>query len=182
MDGLKTEYRNTQDAGVLERMGNVKTGLVKAERAIVAEVAENPNNVEAGHAVAPKRRTNTDATPGSEARDAALRMVEDRSEELSAPAADQLDTVIRGDRFGVDSNYLRAVADPDYERAFAKKLMAVNGAESVLTAEENSAMLNVGRSMSERALAAGESATGGYAIPLTLDPSVCSPRTGLSTR
>jgi HK97 family phage major capsid protein len=86
--------------------------------------------------------------------------------------------VLRRDKFGLDSEYVAAISSPSYEKAFAKKLTGMNGAEAELEPDEREALLAVGRAMSMRAMAIGEGKTGGFAIPIALDPTVILTSTG----
>ena len=111
----------------------------------------------------------------SEARDAALRSVDaafDRGA-VDEPSGARLVDLVNRDVTGVDADYLAAIGDPVYERAFSRLLMnPTPGAQSLLSTEEQEAVQKVGRAMAQRGLAVGEGATGGYAIPLSLDPTV----------
>lgn len=101
----------------------------------------------------------------------ALRAIE-HSDAIDTRAGDHLEGLIRRDKFGFDAAYIAAVAEPAYLRAFFKKLMAVDGAEGILDTDEAEAMRAVAAAMSQRAMAVGAGATGGYAIPLALDPGL----------
>ncbi|HEX5374677.1 MAG TPA: phage major capsid protein [Solirubrobacterales bacterium] len=106
-------------------------------------------------------------------RDEALRSIYDRAGEIDATSGDRLVALVEADRAGIDSEYVSAVADPAYERAFARSITnPVPGAAGMLSAEEHRAMVRVGRSMEMRALGVSEGATGGFAVPLTLDPTI----------
>ncbi len=120
----------------------------------------------------PDRAPRRDTSPGGEARDAALRMVEQRSGELSGTAADRLDDVIRRDAFGVDCRYIESHGSDAYRRAFAKKVLGAAGGETALEADEVAALQQAGRSMAERAMALKEGKLGAYGVPLTLDPTI----------
>lgn len=110
----------------------------------------------------------------SEVRDAALRAVDgafDRGQ-LDEPSGARLVELIGRDRFGLDAAYIDAIASPAYERAFAKRITGMAGAEAALSAEESEAMQAVGQAMATRAMAVGEGSTGGFAVPLSLDPTI----------
>ncbi len=169
LDGLRAEFERTQDSGILERLGNVKRGVDNVAREIVGELAKDPSHREGTE---PVMRT-TKKSAGSETRDAALRAVEARAADIDAPSGDRLVGLIEGDRFGLDAEYVAAVADPAYEAGFARQLMhPQGGAGGLLSPDEHSAVERVGRAMENRALAVGESASGGFAIPMTLDPTI----------
>lgn len=183
LDQLKAAYAITPDAGTLERLGNLKRGVQSVEKDIIHGLAGNPENRDVergdhGEALSDgfgnplKGRTRRDNSPGGEARSEALRAIEQHGDELTPKAGDRLTEVIDRDKFGLDAAYIAAISAPAYERAFSKKLSGVNGAEDVLEADESAAMLAVGRAMSARAMAVGEGKLGGYAVPLTIDPTV----------
>jgi hypothetical protein len=48
LDGLKPEYQRSQDEGILERMSNLKAGLVGTQRDIIGELAKDPAHRIAG--------------------------------------------------------------------------------------------------------------------------------------
>lgn len=170
LDGLAEEYRDSHDEGTLERMGNLKRGIVSADREIVMEAATDPAHREDTNAVPPT--VARDTQPGGEDRSAALRAIEARSDELSSRAGDRLEALVRRDGFGMDARYITAVANPAYFRAFMKQLAGGQGAGAVLEPDEVQAMQAVGRSMHERAMAAGTGELGGFAVPFTLDPTI----------
>jgi predicted phage gp36 major capsid-like protein len=172
LDELAVQYRDSKDAGTLERMGNLKRGVVAAEREIVMEAAEDPEHRESSEAAPPPRIPERDRTPGGEDRSAALRAIEDRSDDLTPEAGDRLEGLVRRDGFGMDARYITAVANPAYFRAFMKQLAGGQGAGAVLEPDEAEAMQLVGRSMHERAMAAGTGELGGFAVPFTLDPTI----------
>lgn len=170
LDGLGAQYRDNQDAGTLERMGNLKRGIVNAEREIVMEAAEDPAHRESSEAAPAVVKRDTE--PGGEDRSAALRAIEARSDDLTSRAGDRLEALVRRDGFGMDARYITAVANPAYFRAFFKQLAGGQGAGAVLEPDEVQAMQAVGRSMHERAMAAGTGELGGFAVPFTLDPTI----------
>ncbi len=180
------------DSGIAERVANLRSGLSKLDREIAdgdARTAAMQRQFERGHIEAgdvtdgqnPEGTKHMSTTTrkikgegASEVRDAALRAVDgayDRGQ-LDEPSGERLVDIVTRDKFDIDSAYITAIASPEYERAFAKKISGVNGAEATLTPKEAEAMQVVGRAMSTRAMAVGEGSTGGYAIPLALDPTV----------
>jgi HK97 family phage major capsid protein len=141
----------------------------------LCELAQDPNHREPVDSHSRKKtRMRTDTSPGAEVRAAAHKAVDRAYEagQLSEPAGFNLVDLIDRDRFGLDSAYIEAVAAPAYERAFAKKLTGMGGAEATLEPDESAAMLAVGRAMAQRAMAVGEGKTGGFGVPLTLDPTI----------
>ena len=173
LETQKGDYERSQDPGTLERLGNLKRGLEAVEHEILDAAMQNPGQREDGsHTPGFRVPESHDRSPGGQDRDAALRVVEERSDELAPAAADRLDEVIRADRFGIDSRYVTAISSPEYLTAFGKRLLGRDGAEAMLTPEEGAAMQAVGASMAERAMVAGTGELGGYAVPLSLDPTV----------
>jgi HK97 family phage major capsid protein len=140
-----------------------------ARRAAVRQQAENGHggDREAPATMAPRRSL----TPAGEYRDRALRALEARHD-LRADEGDRLVDYIERDVVGVDCDYLTAVGAPEYERAFTKLISGNPGAAQLLTREEAAAVEHVGRVMNFRGLLAGDNASGGYAIPLAIDPTV----------
>ncbi len=167
LDQLRANYEKDPQDGTLERISNVKRGLDATQRDIVTGLAADPHHTESGTPTDTRRRTT-----GNETRDAALRAVEARASEIDATSGDRLVSLIEADKLGADSEYLAAVADPDYERAFARQVANPTGAASMLTPDEARAMQRVGAAMEMRALAIGEGGTGGFAVPITLDPTI----------
>lgn len=177
--------RSPSCAGTDERIKNVAAGLAAARDEIAAleerharvrELAEDPRHT-VGSFVAPpgqKRDTMKNRTPGFEAREAAQRALDDlwTRDAIAEDAGARLYKHIERDKFGLDSAYVAAASSPAYERAFAKRLTGFSGAESQLEPDESEAMLAVGRAMAQRAMAVGEGKTGGFAVPLSLDPTI----------
>jgi predicted phage gp36 major capsid-like protein len=70
------------------------------------------------------------------------------------------------------ARYLVAVGDPHYNSAFGKMLARPQDAHLRFSAAETEAVRAVSKVMEERALAEGTGSAGGFAIPITIDPSV----------
>ncbi|MGH2976015.1 MAG: phage major capsid protein [Solirubrobacterales bacterium] len=179
------------DSGIAQRVKNLRSGISKLDREIAdgdVRMAQAMRQFERGHTEGgdvtdgqtPERKHTMSTTKirgegtGTEIRDAALRDIDrafDRGQ-LGEPAGERLVDIVTRDRFDLDSAYISAISSPEYERAFAKKITGFSGAEATLTPEEAEAMQTVGRAMATRSMAVGEGATGGFAIPLSLDPTV----------
>ena len=140
------------------------TEEVDTERmAAIAEAAKNPSNREATYG----------GQSAPESRDNAHRAIELRSDVLSPEAGDRLTALVDRDSAGIDSRYLKAVANPAYERAFGKRLINPSGgANTVLDPDEGEAVQVVAKSMQERAMALDPTSAGGYAVPFALDPTM----------
>jgi len=102
------------------------------------------------------------------ARDGALRILEDRESNypLSASALDTLDKNIRNARMTELARRIIVTENDGYRNAFYKMMTRSN---AVLTDDERIAML---RYEEYRAAAEGTTTTGGFAIPVFIDPSV----------
>lgn len=173
--------------GTAERVKNLRAGIASLDREIAdgeARLAQIQRQLAAGHVegVADGHRdrsttmstTRTDS-PGTKARNAAQRAIDNAYEDgrLTERAGFGLTNLIERDRFGIDAEYIAAISDPAYERAFGKRLMNPDpGPGMILAPDEGAAMQRVGEAMATRAMAVGEGATGGFAIPLSLDPSI----------
>jgi HK97 family phage major capsid protein len=110
-----------------------------------------------------------------ESRDAAGRTIERyvASGEMSSTAADRLDELVRRrDPTGVDARYLAAVGDPAYASAFWKVLVDSQHGHLRHTPEEIEAVRRVNAVEAERGLVGGTDSAGGFALPVTLDPSI----------
>jgi HK97 family phage major capsid protein len=154
---------------------------LETRREAILERSRRPGNTEAGatfhhrsHAAA---ETADQHPQARESRDAALRTIERcvNEGELTSEAADRVDRVLRGPDagLGLDAAYIRAAGEPAYERAFAKLLRYSDGAGLRMAREEQEAVQAVNRAEEMRtALTSGSGAGGGFAIPITIDPTV----------
>ena len=113
-------------------------------------------------------------TPQDKQRSDALRAIEANSRVTDSAAQDRLDRLVRSDITGAESEYLAAVADPAYERAFGAVLMNPQSGHQELTPDELRALQRVKRAERVRALAisTNQGADGGLAVPFALDPSI----------
>jgi HK97 family phage major capsid protein len=101
---------------------------------------------------------------------------------LSSRAADSIDDCLRArDPHGLTGRYLAAAGSAAYGEAFAKLLTyGPQTAFARMTDAEREAVRVVSEVESERApLAAGVGSTGGFAIPITIDPSVTLTSSGV---
>lgn len=178
---------STASGGTTERIKNLTAGIARVDSELadaesrlarVRELAQDPahrEEIAESHSHERNHRMKrTDNSPGHELREKAQRAIDSAYErgQLPEEAGYKLTALVERDRFALDSAYIAAVSDPAYERAFAKKVSGVGGAEAVLEADEAEAMLAVGRAMATRAMAVGEGSTGGFGIPLSLDPTI----------
>ncbi len=96
-----------------------------------------------------------------------------RDADLTTAAVDRLDEFVRKDTvLGADTQYLAAVSQPDYGTAFAKIAQFGDGALLRMSDAERSAVEQVHRADSMRAMAEATLSAGGYALPITVDPTL----------
>jgi len=109
-------------------------------------------------------------------RDAAMRTIDRHVNQgdLTAEAADRVDQLVRErDPMGLDAAYVTAAGSEAYDTAFGKMLRYGDGAVLRMTGEEQQAVQAVNRAEEMRAaLAVGAGGTGGFAIPIAIDPSI----------
>jgi HK97 family phage major capsid protein len=139
--------------------------------------ARDPRNREAGATFTGSRTTDTDPGPAREARDGALRTIERHYEAgtLSDEACRRVDQVVSGPDapFGLDAGYIEAHGSEAYERAFAKLLRYGDGAAMRMTTEEMEAVQLASRAEETRtAMAESVTTTGGFGIPIAIDPTI----------
>lgn len=109
---------------------------------------------------------------GNTMRDQTLEMVDDLYRDtFSSDALDHIDRLVRDDEAGLESGYLLAAGQPAYASAFAKLVRAKPNTNAGLTEEEAFAFSEVERMDRLRAMGSGTTA-GGYAVPISLDPTV----------
>jgi HK97 family phage major capsid protein len=160
-----------------ERWGEVMQTRLEAEDAVngdrsaIRSRASNPANREAG-ASFHEQRIADDPGAFGEAREQGLRAIERMSSVLSAEAGDRLDDLVRRDRWGLDARYIDAVSDPDYERAFFKRVTRPDSAQFEMTPKEAEAMRRVAQVEEERAMSVGVTTAGGFGVPFALDPTI----------
>ena len=157
--------------------------MYDAETSAIEDAVNNPSTSERS----PEHRDTASSNHlgawfGEEAQRAAddgYRTLDYYQEELSPQAGDRLDRLIREDdqrQFG--ARYLTAVGNPQYRSAFRKMLQHPQDATLRFTADEQTAVQNVNRIESLRALGVG---TSGFPLPFTLDPTVLLSGTGVTS-
>jgi HK97 family phage major capsid protein len=177
------------DPGIREKLDRLTTGIDRAR-----EQAD-----EAGHALlrdrlavgdvqleegtnfsVPGRRTEEPALESRAPRahrDGAMRTIERHVREgsLSSQAADRVDGVLRGADapYGLDAKYIETHGSEAYKRAFAKLLRFGEGAVLRMTTEEQMAVQAANQAEEMRtAMAEGTGSTGGFGIPIEIDPTI----------
>lgn len=188
---LRSELRELRaapaSAGRANRIGNLATGL----RKLAGEIADVEHRLERvralsadpRHCEGPPEDTTSDRStmmktkddsPLTRARDAVVRAMDGLYErnEIDEASGQRCIDVSDRDRSGHDSEYIAAVSDPVYLRAFGRLLASPHSAASLLAPDEAAAVQRVARADQVRGLAVGEGATGGFAIPSALDPTI----------
>jgi HK97 family phage major capsid protein len=104
----------------------------------------------------------------------ALRAIDRLGGEIPERGLLRLDEVVRKDPHGSEAGYISAAADPNYRSAFGKTLLyGPNSPMLILSDAERSAMFGMQSALAEqRALGIGSGAIGGFAVPITIDPTV----------
>jgi HK97 family phage major capsid protein len=147
--------------------------LLEAEK---AELVDRGERLDRANRVIPDAgRTRGNGMPEY---DTAMRSIEDRGHVGVTDA--QRDSAVRAverDLSGRATEVVAATGDPAYFRAFAKLSEAAftlgNPAFADLDADEKRALQRAQKSMQgERAMTAGTGSSGGYAVPLYLDPTI----------
>lgn len=194
LEGHQAKIRSSQASqGTLERVENLHTGIerldeqiadAEARRSSLLDRSSDPRHreetsTESPHTSVPDEGPSTFVGRGiAEARSAALRAIDARSDVLAARDGDRLEALIRRDASGAEAGYLAAISDPAYQSAFRKKLFA-GGPGAVLNPAEGAALQRVGEADQYRSLLAGEGSTGGFAIPIALDPTIILTNAGV---
>jgi HK97 family phage major capsid protein len=98
---------------------------------------------------------------------------------MSNRAATAMERAVRhSDPTGITARYLTAVGDPAYNSAFGKLLRYGDTAAMRMTTAEQTAMQRVTDVESQRAMMDGIGASGGFAIPIDIDPTILLTSTG----
>jgi HK97 family phage major capsid protein len=134
--------------------------------------------VDRGQPPAAPTPRSADDSPGGRSRDLARRTIEaaHRSQLLPDVAAERAERLVSdGPAFGqqVAARWVTATGDPDYRSAFAKKLADPENARDLWSEPEFRAWQRVMALQSEqRAMGIGAGGTGGFMVPMTLDPAI----------
>jgi HK97 family phage major capsid protein len=108
-------------------------------------------------------------------RDEALSRIEfcQARDGMSSVAADRLDTLVREeDRSGSESRYFCAVSNEDYKTAFGKMLAHPFDAHLRMTPAEAESVRVVAAITQERAMQEGLTTSGGFGVPVFVDPTL----------
>jgi HK97 family phage major capsid protein len=182
--GREARCRSEITRGSGERVENARRGLERAEadareaEQAVAEFKERREimraKIERGDVeyaecagVEPPRREL------SAARSECLRAIEAGvGTLLSTEAGKRIERFVEADPTGAASRLVAATADPNYERAFLRRLANPETARDAWTDEEAEAVRTVLRRQEERALTLGADPTGSWPLPAAIDPTV----------
>jgi HK97 family phage major capsid protein len=161
------------DHPVLREHGDAFERAAPEQHRRLAQLAQRSENREEGATFGTGAASNRGN--GNPDREEGLRTIEryQQSGQLRSEAADRLDNIVRHkDPTGIDARYLAAVGDPDYASAFGKILADPMHGHLRHTPEEVAAMQTVVKVENERGLVGGTGSAGGFALPITIDPSV----------
>lgn len=137
----------------------------------VLALSRDPRNVEEA---VPSAHRLGEAPDRTERQREALRTIERLHQAgLKDRGAERLDDIVRRDRHGAESSYIAAAGSEAYYRAFGRIVQYGPDAVTLMLSDaEREAVLAVSRAQAERALAVGVGSTGGFAVPVQLDPTV----------
>jgi HK97 family phage major capsid protein len=184
------------DAGLEERKANIERGKAKASArlqelgdeyrsemgrrvangTLSTESEQDPINDRARPPESETRVQTEQVDPHRRAAlDGALRTLErcQSRDTMSARAAVAVEGVVRhADPSGTTGRYIAAVGADDYNSAFGKLLKYGDTAAMRMTQQEQAAMQRVSQVESERAMIDGTGSSGGFAIPIEIDPTI----------
>jgi HK97 family phage major capsid protein len=148
----------------------------EARRSRVMEAARSASRREEGANFRASDEQPRTGTGGADRhyRDAirALERSVDRGDLTTSDADRVVDVLDRDRALGIDAQYVAAVGDPAYERAFSALLRYGPMAPMRMTAEEQQAVQRVTAAEQQRALVEGTGSAGGYAVPISVDPTI----------
>ena len=175
-DGLRERAENLQVA--ITRCDGQISELQREQQQhdLLRQLAQNPNNLEAGVAYPHERReyeNSEQLTPAFTQAMHGLEAIHARGV-LPDDAGRRLEALLRGPDadLGLDAGYLAAVADPSYERAFGKLLRYGQMAPMRMSQEEQQAVQAVTRAEEMRDMSVGSDSAGGFGVPAVIDPSI----------
>jgi HK97 family phage major capsid protein len=169
--------------GLAERMANLNRGVEKADNRIQELEAEFGRDLldgmrsgryvaEDGAARAPERRDEP-REPRNEVRDQALRTIERVSDQMDDAAAERAERLVRRDDVrGTMGRYLTAAGAEAYRSAFWKIAADPTHGHLRFSAEEVEAVRAVSAIQAERNMNITTGSAGGFALPVTIDPSI----------
>jgi hypothetical protein len=169
--GIDRAHAQADEAGQALLNDHIATGDYTTEAGTNFRGSDRPNRIEDEYG-------ETTVLPNARgAREGAMRTLERHvnTGDLTSEAADRVDGVMRGPDapLGLDARYVEAAGDPHYATAFHKLLKYGDGAILRMTREEQTAVQKTNEAEETRtALTVGSGAGGGFALPISIDPSI----------
>jgi HK97 family phage major capsid protein len=176
------------DDGTRERLSNIERGVQRKDvelaelkgelgEALTEAVARGQVKTESPEFPGDSRREPVEHGQHVRVRDGAMRAIERHVNGggLTAEAADRVDGVLRGADapYGLDARYIETHGAAAYEAAFAKLLRWGDSAALRMTTEEQQAVQQANAAEEMRtAMAEGAGASGGFGIPIAVDPTI----------
>ncbi len=171
-----------ENAGLEERIGNVNRGIEAADtriqeleadygrRSYLESQADRPEARMAGSAPAEEKRVHRHV---NENREKAFRTIEHHQDAFDDGAAARTEKLVRQqDPRDWTARYIAAVGSDAYRSAFGKLVSDPQHGHLRFGPEEVEIVRVVSALEQERALTVGTGSQGGFALPLTLDPSI----------
>jgi HK97 family phage major capsid protein len=150
--------RDERLVAIGSRGRSLEDGTVFPDRALNTSTGTIADN--------PRRRADVDSAMYAIERCAKL-------DGFSQEASLRIEKMLRQtDRDGADARYLAAVGDPDYATAFWKALPNPSTGHLSFTQREAEAMRRVRIAEQERAMVDSIGASGGFGLPISIDPSI----------
>jgi predicted phage gp36 major capsid-like protein len=197
LENLRSRARSN-DAGTVERIGrtnnavsNLDGEIVETEAALAREIDRehrldqlrnvDPTGDGVEHTDDGARHRDRDGrrephSPQMVQRDRALRAVERL--DLGGAAGDRLTGLLDRDASGMDSRYIAAVSDPNYQRAFLRAVVRPETAMYEASASEQAAVQEAFAASQARSISLGGLSDSGWALPALIDPSVINTSDG----
>jgi HK97 family phage major capsid protein len=138
---------------------------------VLRKIAKDPRAIEQGTSFGPAV-----AEKLSAARDGGLRVIERHVDagEMSSHASSVMERVVRDGRdpLALGARYIEAAGDPNYRSAFGKILADPQTAHYRFSREETAAVQKVTAVEAMRGMVTGTGSSGGFALPIVIDPSI----------
>lgn len=186
----KAENRDL-DAGELERLSRLASGTDKARaeldklddeaRGALRVLASDPANLEAADVGAPVHEPSRSALRSQASRTIDALHATGALPDQAAERAEGLLTDGKEHTQTLAASYVAAAGDPHYLGAFRKLMADPDRGHLTWTREEGDAyraLADVQTQMRAASLTIGGGGTGGYMVPLTLDPAIVLTSTG----
>jgi len=172
---LVTRSEDTLSAEDEERFERLESDLafighVQEQRTRLIELAQDPRNTERGS-------IGDDPKRGLTVRDNAMRVLERSVKDKTLPedAAGTVEALLKSDdEQSFTARWAVATGSPEYRSAFAKMVQDPEHGHLLWTAAESDAFREVAavQKLQNRGMLEGGPTTGGYMVPLSLDPAI----------